>query len=85
VNEHSNHEMPIRCEDFDPLAVLFACDELDAPARAAVEAHVAQCPACATVLSREGYLQQAITSHDQPADSLDRSGLLLAQCRSELA
>jgi hypothetical protein len=34
---------------------------------------------------REGRLQQAIASLDQPADSLDRSGLLLAQCRSELA
>ena len=30
-------------------------------------------------------LQQAIASLEQPADSLDRSGLLLAQCRSELA
>ena len=30
-------------------------------------------------------LHQAIVSLDQPADSLDRSGLLLAQCRSELA
>jgi hypothetical protein len=36
-------------------------------------------------LSREGRLQQAIASYDQPADSLDRSGLLLAQCRSQLA
>jgi hypothetical protein len=30
-------------------------------------------------------LYQAIASFDQPADSLDRSGLLLAQCRSQLA
>ncbi|HEY8715381.1 MAG TPA: HEAT repeat domain-containing protein, partial [Candidatus Acidoferrum sp.] len=46
---------------------------------------LAQCPACAAVVLREGRLQQAIASLEQPADSLDRSGLLLAQCRGELA
>jgi anti-sigma factor RsiW len=69
----------------ESLALLYACDELDAGARAAVEAHAADCPACAAVLAREALLQQAIVSLEQPADSLDRSGLLLAQCRSELA
>lgn len=77
--------LPIRCEDIESLAVLYACDELDSDARAAVDAHAAQCPACAAVLSREARLLQAIASLDQPADTLDRSGLLLAQCRSQLA
>jgi len=53
--------------------------------RAALEAHTAQCLACAAVVSRETRLHQEIASFDQPADSLDRSGLLLAQCRSELS
>jgi len=75
----------IRCEEIETLAVLYACDELDAAARTHLEAHFAQCPACADIVAREGRLQQAIASVDQPADSLDRSGLLLAQCRSELA
>jgi hypothetical protein len=75
----------IRCEDIESLAVLSACDELDAGARAALDAHLAHCPACAAVIVREECLQQAIASLDQPADSLDRSGLLLAQCRSGLA
>lgn len=75
----------IRCEEIDTLAVLYACDELDAAARAQLETHLAQCPACAAVVSRELRLQQVIAALDQPADSLDRSGLLLAQCRSELA
>ena len=77
--------LPIRCEDIESLAVLSACDELDEGARAALDAHLAQCPACAAVVAREARLQQAIASLDQPADSLDRSGLLLAQCRSGLA
>jgi hypothetical protein len=76
---------PVRCEDIESLAVLYACDELDAGARAELDAHAAACPACAAVLSRERRLQQAVASLEQPADSLDRSGLLLAQCRSQLA
>jgi hypothetical protein len=75
----------VPCEEIETLSVLYACNELGAAARAHLEAHLAQCPACANVVSREVRLQQAIASLDQPADSLDRSGLLLAQCRSELA
>jgi len=75
----------IGCEEIELLATLYACDELDAAERAQVELHIAQCPACADVVAREARLQQAIASLEQPADSLDRSGLLLAQCRSELA
>jgi len=85
VSEELNRETAVRCEDFESLAVLYACDELDAAARAATEAHAAHCSVCAAVLSREARLQQEIASFDQPADMLDRSGLLLAQCRSELA
>ncbi len=76
---------PRPCEEIESLALLYACDELEAAERAALEAHAAVCPACASVLARELRLHAAIGSLDQPADSLDRSGLLLAQCRSELA
>jgi anti-sigma factor RsiW len=75
----------IRCEEIESLAILYACGELDDVARTELDAHLAQCPACAAVVLREGRLQQAIASLEQPADSLDRSGLLLAQCRGELA
>jgi hypothetical protein len=81
---HSSHA-PIRCEDIESLALWHACDELDAGSRAELDAHAVVCPSCSAVLLRESKLQQAITSLEQPADSLDRSGLLLAQCRSELA
>jgi len=75
----------IRCEELESLALLYACDELGADERAELEAHVATCSACAAVLTREIRLHEAVGSLDQPADSLDRSGLLLARCRSELA
>jgi HEAT repeat protein len=74
----------VRCGEMESLAVLYACDELDASERAAVDAHVTACPSCAAVLLRETRLRQAVASIEPPADSLDRSGLLLAQCRSEL-
>ena len=73
------------CADIDTLGMLYACDELDAASRAQVDAHLGGCSACSDAVSREVRLQQAISSLEQPADSLDRSGLLLAQCRSELA
>lgn len=75
----------IRCEDVEALSILYSCDELDQAARAALETHAAQCSACAAVFARESQVQQAIASFDQPADSLDRSGLLLAECRSRLS
>ncbi len=85
MKEPQKNNPRIRCEEIESLAVLHACGELDAAARAALDAHIAQCPACAAVVEREGRLQQAIASLAQPADSLDRSGLVLAQCRGELA
>jgi hypothetical protein len=75
----------VRCDEIESLAVFYACDELDTGERAALDAHVAACPSCAAVLLRETRLQAAFASIEPPADSLDRSSLLLAQCRSELA
>ena len=85
MRELPNDQALVRCEDVEQLAVLYACDELDPAARAAVDAHAAQCPNCSAVVSREARLYQEIAGFDQPADALDRSGLLLAQCRSQLA
>jgi hypothetical protein len=85
VRDQPNSEAILRCEEIEPLAVLHACDELDPAVRAAVNLHTSQCPICSAVISREARLHQEIASFDQPADSLDRSGLLLAQCRGELA
>ena len=85
MSEQSNREAIVRCQEIEQLAVLYACDELDFAARLAVDAHAAQCANCSAVVSREARLHQEISSFDQPADSLDRSGLLLAQCRNQLA
>ena len=73
------------CEPFEGLLVLYACDELEGSERARVDEHIEQCAACAAALVREMRLRQALGSLGQAADRLDPSGLLLAQCRSELA
>ncbi len=85
MSEQDHHETMIRCEEIEQFALLYVCDELDPAVRATLEAHTTQCPSCAAVVSREARLHQAIASFDQPAETLDRSGLLLAHCRSELA
>jgi hypothetical protein len=77
--------MNIRCSDMEELAILYACGETDPPTRTAIELHAGHCHACASILSRELSLHAAIASFDDPAELLDRSGLLLAQCRSRLA
>ena len=75
----------IRCANIEQTAILYVCDELDAAARAALETHCRECAACGAVLALEQRLQRSIAMFDQPADTLDHSGLLLAKCRSELS
>jgi len=40
---------------------------------------------CATQLAEENHLQETMVAALQPADEIDSSGILLSQCRSELA
>src|SRR5438309_9394999 len=78
-------EKSLSCKDIAPLLVFYACDEVSDKERKQIEAHVAKCEACAAQLSEENHLQEAMTAALQPADELDATGILLAQCRSELA
>lgn len=73
------------CTEIAPLILLYVCDELSAEERAAVEAHELICANCAAALGREKKLQQIIGETEQAADELDPTGMLLWQCRSQLA
>jgi hypothetical protein len=73
------------CEDVAPLLVFYACGEVDAREREEMDAHLAACSDCAQQLAEEQTFQTAFCGASQPADQLDPSGALLAQCRSELA
>ena len=74
-----------RCGDIAPLLVFYACDEVESQEREEIDAHLAACASCAGQLREEQEMQNALVSAFQPADRLDPSGALLAQCRSELS
>src|SRR5437879_3929817 len=78
-------EKSLSCKDIAPLLVFYACDEVSDKERKQIEAHVAICTACAAQLAEENHLQEAMVAAVRPADELDSSGILLSQCRSELA
>jgi hypothetical protein len=75
----------LSCEDVAPLLVFYACDEVSDKEREQIEAHAANCKACAAQLAEERLLQETMVASLRPADELDSSGILLSQCRSELA
>jgi len=72
------------CADVAPLLVFYACDEVEPHEREQIDAHLAACEACRSLLGEESELQTAFSSVSQPADAMDPTGALLAQCRSEL-
>lgn len=71
----------MQCKEFERLAVLYACDELAAEERSAVEQHAATCAACAAVLAGE----QALIAQVSERKAEEISPVLLAQCRGDLA
>lgn len=81
----SSRNKIMRCSDVAPLLVFYACDEVDAAERSAIESHLAACAACSAQLAEEKALNAAFAEALQPAEQFDPSGILLSQCRSELA
>jgi hypothetical protein len=73
------------CQQVSPLLVFYACGELDPGEQALVQQHLAACTACSAQLAEEKNLQTLFASLPQDADQLDSAGVLLSQCRSELA
>ncbi len=71
----------MQCNDFERLAVFYACNELAPAERQAVEQHAASCASCAASLAREQRLIEAVASRL----SAEPSAVLLVQCRGELA
>jgi hypothetical protein len=75
----------LTCKDVAPLLVFYACDEVSEKERKQIDAHVANCTDCAEQLAEASGLQEVMAALPQSADELDSSGILLSQCRSELA
>jgi hypothetical protein len=74
----------MRCDEVAPLLVFLACDEVTAEERVGIESHIAECARCRAQLAEVGEFHLTLTAVAQAADELDRTGTLLAQCRSEL-
>jgi len=73
------------CEQVAPLLVFYACDEVDGAEASLIEQHLSVCAACRGQLDEEKNFQRLLGTLPQDADRLDGSGILLSQCRSELA
>jgi hypothetical protein len=73
------------CAEIAALLVFYVCDEVNEQERAAIEQHIADCAACRTQLAEEREFQTAIGSLPREGDQIDAGGILLSQCRSELA
>jgi hypothetical protein len=78
-------EKKLCCEDVTALLVFFACDEVTEKERHQIDAHLVDCKSCSEHLAEEQNFQDAITNRSQCADEIDAAGILLSQCRSELA
>src|SRR5580692_10863720 len=73
----------LNCSHYEDRAILYAAGELNQEDSVAIEAHAQKCANCAAILLREIDFRKTLAVRVQPADTLDRSHLLLAHCRSE--
>ena len=81
----SLEEQKFTCEGVAAHFVFYLSNELDETERAIVDEHLAKCAHCRAHFQEEQSFSDAIESIPQAADQLDYSGIVLSQCRSELA
>jgi HEAT repeats len=73
------------CSEISALLVFYVCEEVNAQERAAIEQHLSVCSGCKSLLEEELSFQETLESISSVAERIDASGILLSQCRSELA
>jgi hypothetical protein len=78
-------EANMACAEIASLLVFYVCDEVNEQEREVIEVHLADCAACRAQLAEEREFQTAIRSLPQRGDQMDAAGIMLSQCRSELA
>jgi hypothetical protein len=77
--------LQFQCKEAAPLLVFYACGETNERETALIETHLAACAACAVQLAEERGLHESLMEALQASEQLDSGGILLSQCRSELA
>lgn len=73
------------CKEVGGLLAFYACGETSEQENAVIEAHLAECAECAAQLAEERGLHESLMDALQTYGQDDPGGILLAQCRSELA
>ena len=73
------------CKDVSQLLIFYACGECSEQERALVEQHLVNCATCKAQLADEVEFENTLRSLPETSRELDPSGILLGQCRSELA
>lgn len=75
----------ISCKEAAGLLVFYTCGETSEQENALIETHLAACATCAAQLAEEQGLHESLMEALQASEQLDTGGILLSQCRSELA
>jgi hypothetical protein len=75
----------LRCKEAAGLLVFYACGETSEQETALMATHLAACAACSAQLAEERGLHQSLMEALQACEQMDTGGILLSQCRSELA
>jgi len=75
----------LRCKEVAGLLVFYACGETSEQETALIGMHLASCATCAAQLSEERGLHESLMEALQASEQSDAGGILLSQCRSELA
>jgi hypothetical protein len=76
---------PFDCREAAALLVFYACRETSEEENALIEAHLASCAPCSSQLAEERGLHESLMEALQATEQNDAGGILLSQCRSELA
>ena len=75
----------LECKQVVGLLVFYACGETNEQETALIATHLAACAACSAQLAEERGLHESLMEARQASEQMDNSGILLSQCRSELA
>jgi len=73
------------CIEVAPLLVFYACDEVSAAERSAIDAHLLDCRDCREQLAEEQAFQETVAAMPQAVENMENASALLAQFRSELS
>jgi hypothetical protein len=76
---------PLHCSEVAGLLVFYSCGETSEHENGLIETHLAVCSACAVQLAEEYGLHKSLMEALQASEQSDAGGILLSQCRSELA